>query len=110
MIFFAGCAIFVWLAGLLITSRNKPKIEGDEFRWNGIVINFANRTVKIDGDVFSTDDVNGIRLNGNVITILVNDLKKPSRSVRVPGWTQKAATDAYDRLALALKKAGCSWK
>jgi hypothetical protein len=110
MIFVVGVlGVFIWVATALL-SGNKPKIEGDEFRQNGIVINFANKTVKIGGDVFSTDDVHGIRLNGGVITILVNDLKKPSRSVRIPGWTQKAAADAYDRLALALKKAGCSWK
>ena len=94
----------------MILAGNTPKIEGDEFRQNGIIINFAKKTVKIDGDEFSTADIERIRLDGADITIVVNDLKKPHRTVRIPGWTHRAALEAYDRISIALKKAGCSWK
>jgi hypothetical protein len=96
----------VGIIALAIIGASRATTGGSDSKYSekGVTVNFKKSTITINGSRFNVAEVRGIRLQGTIVTIIVNDMKKPERKVTF--WSTSNASRFYQRLSIALERCG----
>ena len=82
----------------------------DEFRQAGVKVVFSTGKITIGKHIYDVTDVQGLESErfrmGTVITIKVDDFKKPLHKVSIDGFGREPGERFKQRLSTALRKAG----
>ena len=104
-------SIWHWVIVVLLVCGGYAVIKGaifgeggSEYSEKGVTVNYKKQFIKINGSKFSVAEVRGIRLCGNCVTIIVNDMKRPEREIKF--WSLKNASRFYQRISIALERCG----
>lgn len=109
-------AVYLFLIGFvcwIVASRSKasPTLNANTFAQAGVVVDFGQRTIRVDGKTYPVDRVRSLRWerewNRSFAYITVADLATPVHRVRFNGqWNANAAQTFVARLEQAIAQAG----
>jgi hypothetical protein len=102
---------FLWIA-IRLGTRSSPVIKPDSFSQGGVVVNYAARTIAINGKVYPVTAVRSVRWesahNHSVAFITVaDDMATPVHRIQFSGtWNRDTAQTFIARLEAAIAQAG----
>jgi hypothetical protein len=109
-------AVYLFLIGFvcwIAISRSKasPALSANTFAPAGVVVDFAQRTIRVDGKAYPIEHVRSLRWerewNRSFAYITLTDLARPVHRVRFSGkWNADAAQTFCARLENAISQAG----
>lgn len=113
-----GIFLFLFIVHIIKWARNSNRAtaHSDEkgFSQAGVHVNYESGEVDVGGKKYHVSDVLEVVHSGNVVTLKVRDMDNPTHKIKMDGYThrgmQETAEVFYERVKMALEKAGAKWK
>lgn len=107
--------VIIWFYRLL--TDGNMSITDDSFAQRGVKVVYSKGTIEVKGRVYKAADIRGIELERNwagrnntcKVRIKFDDMHKPYHDIMIHGLIQRGEA-FYDRLSIALEKAGANLK